>query len=221
MRWFESYLSNRHQKIVKQNQCSTLNPINIGVPQGSILGPTLFIMFVNDLFNVINHDKSKMIMYADDTVVYTSAKTIDEGFTTLENNLHSIINWCNNNRLTLNVGKTKHMVISPSLKDNLAVFNNLQYESIVSLVSRRYMRVVNGSLVVCLSEYLGLPVVCEVNGVVTMKPIDMYILHDSSVGVCFVNKVQVYIIGNHHFASLFPPSMLIQIGKQNVEIKYI
>ena len=93
-------------------------------------------MFVNDLFNVINHEKCKMIMYADDTVVYTSAKTIDEGFTTLENNLHSIINWCNNNRLTLNVGKTEHMVISPSLKDKLAVANNLQYNNkIVEIVS--------------------------------------------------------------------------------------
>ena len=83
------------------------------------------------------------------------------------------------------------------------------------------MRVVNRSLLVCLSNYLGLPVICEVNGIVTMKPIDMYILHDSSVGVCFVNKVRVYRIGNRHFASLFPPSMLIRIGKQNVEIKYI
>ena len=83
------------------------------------------------------------------------------------------------------------------------------------------MRVVNGSLVVCLYEYLGLPIVCEVNSVLTMKPIDMYILHDSNVGVCFVNKVQVYHIGNRHFASLFPPFMLIRIGKQNVEIIYI
>ena len=71
-------------------------------------------------------------------------------------------------------GGLKHLMLSPGI-----------YESIVSLVSRRYKRVVNGSLVACLSEYLGLPVVCEVNGVVSMKPIDMYILHDSSVGVCF------------------------------------
>ena len=68
VRWFQSYLSNRQQKIVKQSQSSSLNRINIGVPQGSILGPTLFIMFVNDLFNVINYDTCKMIMYADDTM---------------------------------------------------------------------------------------------------------------------------------------------------------
>ena len=108
---------------------SSLNQINIGVPQGSILGPTLFIMFVNDLFNVINCDTCKMIMYADDTVLYTSSKTMSEGYTNLEANLHSIIDWCNTNKLTLNVGKTKHMLISSNLKDDLVVANNLQYNN--------------------------------------------------------------------------------------------
>ena len=108
LRWFESYLTNRQQKIVKPDRSSTLKPTDIGVPQGSILGPTLFIMFVNDLFKVINNEVCKMIMYANDTVVYTSSKTIEEGFTNLERSLCSIINWCDNNRLTLNIGKTKH-----------------------------------------------------------------------------------------------------------------
>ena len=116
VRWFQSYLSNRQQKIVKQSQSSSLNQINIGVPQGSILGPTLFIMFVNDLFNVINYDTCKMIIYADDIVLYTSSKTMSEGYTNLEANLHSIIDWCNTNKLTLNVGKTKHMLISSNLR---------------------------------------------------------------------------------------------------------
>ena len=128
IRWFNNYLTNRQQKIVRQNQCSTVKPINIGVPQGSILGPTLFIMFVNDLFNIINRDVCKMIMYADDTVVYTSSKNIGEGFSHLERNLCSIIKWCNNNKLTLNVGKTKHMVIGPTLNEHLVVEKNLQYK---------------------------------------------------------------------------------------------
>ena len=129
VRWFENYLSNRKQKIVKPQQCSILNPVTVGVPQGSILGPTLFIMFVNDLFNVINGDECKMIMYADDTVVYTASKTLDEGYTHLERNLGLIIDWCNNNKLTLNVGKTKHMVIGPTLNENLVVGKNLIYKN--------------------------------------------------------------------------------------------
>ena len=129
IKWFTNYLTNRQQKIVRQDQCSTVLPISIGVPQGSILGPTLFVMFVNDLFNVINNNECKMIMYADDTVVYTSSKIINDGFMHLERNLHSILTWCNNNRLTLNVSKTKHMIVGPTLKDNLTVGRNLQYKN--------------------------------------------------------------------------------------------
>ena len=70
----------------------------------------------------------KMIMYADHTVVYTASKTIDDSFAILERNLCEIINWCNNNRLTLNISKTKHMIIGPGLKENIAVVNNLQYK---------------------------------------------------------------------------------------------
>ena len=68
----------------------------------------------------------------------------------------------------------------------------------VSLVSRRYMRGENGteSLVVCLFEYLPLRSVYRMG---------TFYVHDSSVGVCFMNKVQVYRIGNHHFASFSPP----------------
>ena len=129
VKWFTNYLTNRQQKIVKADQCSTLRAINIGVPQGSILGPTLFIMFVNDLFKVINDDECKMIMYADDTVVYTSSPTLKEGFANLDTNLYSIIQWCNSNRLTLNVGKTKHMIIGPTLRENLVTENHLQYKN--------------------------------------------------------------------------------------------
>ena len=129
VRWFENYLTNRQQKIVKPDLSSTLKPTNIGVPQGSILGPTLFIMYVNDLFKVINNEVCKMIMYADDTVVYASSNTMDEGFSNLERSLCSIIQWCNNNRLTLNIGKTKHMIIGPTLNENLVVQNNLHYNN--------------------------------------------------------------------------------------------
>ena len=50
-------------------------------------------MFVNDLFKVVNNDECKMIMYADDTVVYTSSQTLDEGYKQLERNLSLIIDW--------------------------------------------------------------------------------------------------------------------------------
>ena len=127
--WFENYLTNRQQKIVKNKQCSLLKPVQIGVPQGSILGPTLFVMYVNDLFNVVKNNECKMIMYADDTVLYTSSQTLVEGFMHLEQNLSLIIDWCNKNKLTMNIGKTKHMIISPTMNENLVVENNLTYNN--------------------------------------------------------------------------------------------
>ena len=54
-----------HEILIRGDQCSTLKSLSIGVLQGSILGPSLFIMFVNDLFNVINTEVCEMIMYAD------------------------------------------------------------------------------------------------------------------------------------------------------------
>ena len=55
---------------------SEINNADIGVPQRSVLGPTLFIMYVNDLFHVIDDKQCKMIMYADDTVIYTSTDSL-------------------------------------------------------------------------------------------------------------------------------------------------
>ena len=125
--WFENYLTNRKQQIIQQNDRSELLDVNIGVPQGSVLGPTLFIMYVNDLFRIIDDEQCDMIMYADDTVLYTSSKTFDEGYNKLEANLHAVIKWCTNNRLTLNISKTKHMIVGHAPGDNIVVNKRLQY----------------------------------------------------------------------------------------------
>ena len=63
-----NYLSNRKQKTMVHNTLSDLKPINIGVPQGSTIGPIMFIVYINDLPNVL--ENSGAIMYADDTVLY-------------------------------------------------------------------------------------------------------------------------------------------------------
>lgn len=63
--WFKSYLTNRTQYVNIENVNSSLKPITTGVPQGSILGPTLFLVFINDIINVSN--KFKYVLYADDS----------------------------------------------------------------------------------------------------------------------------------------------------------
>ena len=102
-----NYLTNRKQKTKLFNSCSDLKPVNIGVPQGSSIGPTMFIVYINDLSAKLVH--SKVIMYADDTVLYFSdpnSKVLRKCF---QRDLDRVQHWCSQNKLTLNVKKTKIM----------------------------------------------------------------------------------------------------------------
>ena len=68
LRWFESYLSDRSQNVMFNNASSETRFTSVGVPQGSILGPLLFLIAINDLPSVVRH--SNLTMYADDTTLY-------------------------------------------------------------------------------------------------------------------------------------------------------
>ena len=104
--WFTCYLSNRKQFIgYNVNSKSTLLDIVCGVPQRSILGPLLFLLYINALPQV-----SKLldpIMFADDTNLFYSRKDIHSHFNTVNNELSNISHWFNSNKLSLNVDKTK------------------------------------------------------------------------------------------------------------------
>ena len=76
LNWLESYLDNRQQRTVVNGKYSSYSLITQGVPQGSILGPLLYIIYANDIATKIT--KSKSIFYADDTVLFTHGKNIDE-----------------------------------------------------------------------------------------------------------------------------------------------
>jgi hypothetical protein len=86
--WFESYLCNREQVVSVNNCFSVSRPTSIGVPQGSILGLLLFLVYVNDFQHCINH--CKVILYADDTFIYVSARTANEVETFLNEDLKSV-----------------------------------------------------------------------------------------------------------------------------------
>lgn len=73
LQWFRSYLSGRFQYTELNNVSSSFHLISSGVPQGSVLGPLLYLLYVNDIFNVTS--RAKCVLYADDTALLLSGKT--------------------------------------------------------------------------------------------------------------------------------------------------
>ncbi|CAH1252651.1 Hypp973 [Branchiostoma lanceolatum] len=106
--WFESYLADRFQTTHLQGQYSSKSRVNCGVPQGSVLGPLLFCLYVNDLPNVIRN--CSIQMYADDTVLYFSASTVKDCEEAVSSDVRRVVDWLNENKLLLHPDKTKSML---------------------------------------------------------------------------------------------------------------
>ena len=110
--WFHSYLTNRMQRTIIDGSLSDPRTLTCGVPQGSILGPLLFILYINDLPDSIT--KCSVMLYADDTALYFSHRDPAEIERILNMEFASVSEWFKVNRLTLNAGKTKFMIFGTS-----------------------------------------------------------------------------------------------------------
>ena len=108
--WFRSYLSNRPQYVTYNGTTSMSQTIKCGVPQGSILGPLLFLIYINDLGNVCIN--TMPLLFADDTNLFASGTNIIQLQDAVTNDLNSIAEWLKVNRLSLNIKKTHFMIFS-------------------------------------------------------------------------------------------------------------
>ena len=105
--WFKSYLSNRKQIVDINGTHSEIRNLNISVLQGSVLGPILFLCFINDLWTVSD---LFMLMFADDTSALKSGKNIEELIQNVNTELNKIAIWFRANKLAVNVSKTKYII---------------------------------------------------------------------------------------------------------------
>ena len=109
LKLFQDYLQNRTQYVSYDKTNSDMYRISTGVPQGSILGPLLFIIYINDLYNASK--LFKMIIYADDTTLYS---TLDVFGNYISKNLNleltKVADWLKLNKLSINIRKSKFMV---------------------------------------------------------------------------------------------------------------
>ena len=103
-----NYLKGRQQKTTINNAISDIHPITYGVPQGSILGPTLFVIYINDLPSVITH--SIIFMYADDTALTVSRKETKAASILIQRDLNKVNQWMCSNKLNLNAKKSQYLV---------------------------------------------------------------------------------------------------------------
>jgi hypothetical protein len=110
--WISNYLTNRYQFVCFNSVCSDRERITCGVPQGSILGPLLFLLYIND----ISHVSTKLfsILFADDSNIFFSGKNIHEVINTMNCELNNIVKWINTNKLSLNIKKSNYMVFNKS-----------------------------------------------------------------------------------------------------------
>ncbi|KAL1447934.1 hypothetical protein WDU94_000587 [Cyamophila willieti] len=125
LQWFSSYLRDRSQitKIsyvengVKLSAFSSVQDIKSGVPQGSVLGPLLFLVFINDLIH--STDQASFTLFADDTTVLVSGRTEEDVFIKANKVLSDICGWFTANRLKLNQDKTSYLYFNPHRDDSL------------------------------------------------------------------------------------------------------
>ena len=119
LKWFTSYLSNRSQFVNFNHVFSSYLPLTHSVPQGSLLGPILFNIYINDIIK--STQNLKYVLYADDSCAYASSKNIHSLIDTINLDLIKIDKWLCANKLTLNINKSHYIIFRnrKSIPDNI------------------------------------------------------------------------------------------------------
>lgn len=131
---FRNYLTDRKQRVITNNIISSPRNVATGVPQGSCLGPLLFIFYINNITSIIKH--SQIILFADDTVIYHTSPSFEHSHPELQKDLTNLDLWCRDNLLQINVSKTKTKInprkknksLQKILDENKLQINNMSIE---------------------------------------------------------------------------------------------
>jgi hypothetical protein len=128
--FIQSFLTNRSQCVVVNATYSSQEHVPCGVPQGSILGPLLFGLFINDLPLFLKNDKVVCDLFADDGTLHTASSNVATLESTLQCELDNVLQWCSQNKMVVNSQKTKSMLIASRQKHQRAPLSiNLSFNN--------------------------------------------------------------------------------------------
>ena len=158
--WFRSYLSNRKQFCRVNGVDSNVGEIEVGVPQGSCLGPLLFLIYINDLPQAVQH--SSVTMYADDTSLCYQSHDLTQLNEAINSDIKKLETWLRGNKLSLDVAKTHSMLTSTKQKGSSLRSRNEAFE----------LKIRNNELVVVQkTKYLGVQIDCSLDWKVHINPV--------------------------------------------------
>lgn len=139
LKWFHSYLENRVQ-VTKYNACvSSATAVDLGVPQGSVLGPLLFILYINDVKKTLR--RAEINLFADDTVIFVVANSLQECYDVMNDELKMYSDWLKWKKLKLNVTKTKYMVVTRRLNTDVNGSIEIDGEEVQRVETMKYLGV--------------------------------------------------------------------------------
>ena len=187
----QSYLTNRKQFVNFGGFTSKCEKIDIGVPQGSVLGPLLFLIYINDLQNNTN---LKVLNFADDTLLYSTFNktTYKKDITSLNSELENVSNWLKLNKLKLNLEKTRFMLFHPI---RTTFWKNINFDVIIdkTIIKKVYSY-----------KYLGVIIDDNLNWSEHIETLKNKLL--KTIGVLYktryyLNEKSLYLIFNSLFMS--------------------
>ena len=109
-KWMTSYLSDRQQQVIVSDTVSTKIDVNIGLPQGTVLAPLLFILYINDIKSCLKH--TKIILFADDALLMIKDRNLENAIRKMQEHIDNLCIWLCGNKLKLNISKTKFMILT-------------------------------------------------------------------------------------------------------------
>lgn len=129
--WFKSYLIDRKQKVKFKNIFSKSQEIKYGVPQGSKLGPLLFIIYINDVVERLKKSNVKCKLFADDMKIYYSSKYLITIESKLNESLKILSDWLKEFQLKININKTHYMILHDKRAQNIRGKCDIKYNDVI------------------------------------------------------------------------------------------